>query len=594
MKKNNLKRVFAAMIGSAMLMSCASGYAASETRVFKDDFENLSSDGTLAMGIPELKVYGADLMNGEGAFENAAANGSINGAAAGANFSTNKYASVVGNRADISHGGSNHVYVDTQIINNNQDTRLTYALLEGTQIKKGVYELSAWVKGFEHSSVPTSEGKTVYAKYEGNRVNNWEGQNISHMASRFGSTELSNSEWREIKCYIPFSADYTVTGSNRPTFSFCMEQFLSGDTSSRRFLIDDITMKRIENCDLVSSTDIDASSNLTKQNNVPYYKLSLASGKTAVLTYPVENKSSNAVDVTAICALYDGNGVLQNIIGNKKATVAAGVQTVITDTVNVPQETDDTYSIKYYLWDSLSGLYPYADKKDSTDLDYITKHNAVIPNTDSWQVTSAKNRYNSQQVLAESMDRIVSGGAHSGINNLYIPYPYSNDGVGSDITESGSAAYVMTDTLKANTTYRLKFYAKPVGTCGGDFFAVGVAQGDMRSLNAHNNSAWISNLKLVYTDTDGSEKVTNTNGVFNGMQYYFAQGYGASNVVRVYSNVPKEWRQYIFEFTSKDADRYSLDFQTAFNGNFYQNCFGGVYIDDVELYEITDSDSAAE
>ena len=56
----------------------------------------------------------------------------------------------------------------------------------------------------------------------------------------------------------------------------------------------------------------------------------------------------------------------------------------------------------------------------------------------------------------------------------------------------------------------------------------------------------------------------------------------------------KEWKEYTFEFTTTDAGKYSLDFQTSYNGSFYKGKFGGTYIDDVRVYEVTDSGESAE
>ena len=584
MKNQFLKRTLAAAIGTAMLLGSVPGFAAvTETQVFKDDFEILSGNRALAVGIPELKVYGKDIMNGDGTFENITAAGSVN--SMGLNFTTNAYA-----YAQTSGGRNNTKYVwVTAKLNGSNDGTFTYKFPVGTEFKKGVYELSAWVKGFVHESVPTSADKTVYLSWNGN-YNKWTAQNISHMASRFGSTELSLSEWREIKCYIPFSADYTVASDSQPTFSLSMEQYASGDKETRRFLVDDITMRKIENCDLVGRKDINPGTELT-QNNVPYYKLSLASGKTATLTYPVENQTDAPVDATVLCALYDKEGALVDVLGCKKETVAANAQAVITDEIEIPAGIDDTYKMKYFLWKNLDTVYPYASKKDSTDIGFISDRNQVIPNTSGWQITSAKNRYNDQQNAAESMIRVVSGVSKSGVNSLYIPYPLTN-GTESGLSESGSAAYVMTDTLEGSTTYRLKFYAKPVCVTNDDALAVGVAKGDMRNLR--NTSAWLD-LKLVYTDENGVEKKAENNDVtIGGIRYIHNAGHGASKITRIYSNVPKEWKEYTFEFTTTDAGNYSLDFQTSYNGSFYKGKFGGIYIDDVRVYNVTDSGESAE
>ena len=587
MKNQFLKRTLAAAIGTAMLLGSVPGFAAvTETQVFKDDFEILSGNRALAVGIPELKVYGKDIMNGDGTFEDITAPGSVNNM--GLNFTTNDYAYTP---TSGGRNNSKYVWVNAQL-NGSNDGTFTYKFPEGTQFKKGVYELSAWVMGFVHDEkVPTSADKTVYLSWNGN-YNKWTAQNISHMASRFGSTELSLSEWREIKCYIPFSADYTVASDSQPTFSLSMEQYASGDEVTRRFLVDDITMRKIENCDLVGRKDIKPNTQLT-QTNVPYYKLSLASGKTATLTYPVENQTDAPVDATVLCALYDKEGALVDVLGCKKETVAANAQAVITDEIEIPAGIDDTYKMKYFLWKNLDTVYPYASKKDSTDIGFISDRNQVIPNTSGWQITSAMNRYDDQTKAAESMIRVVSGVSKSGVNSLYIPYPLTNV-TESGLKESGSAAYVMTDTLEGSTTYRLKFYAKPVGVTDGDTLAVGVAKGDMRNLISNSDAAWLGNLKLVYTDENDVEQTTSTDGTYDGIGWIFNTGHGASKITRIYSNVPKEWKEYTFEFTTTDAGNYSLDFQTSYNGSFYKGKFGGTYIDDVRVYEVTDSGESAE
>ena len=153
----------------------------------------------------------------------------------------------------------------------------------------------------------------------------------------------------------------------------------------------------------------------------------------------------------------------------------------------------------------------------------------------------------------------------------------------------------MTDTLEGSTTYRLKFYAKPVGVTDGDALAVGVAKGDMRNLQSNSDAAWLGNLKLVYTDENGVEKKAENNDVtIGGIRYIHNAGHGASKITRIYSKVPKEWKEYTFEFTTTDAGKYSLDFQTSYNGSFYKDKFGGTYIDDERVYEVTDSGESAE
>lgn len=89
-------------------------------------------------------------------------------------------------------------------------------------------------------------------------------------------------------------------------------------------------------------------------------KVTGKNGKTAAASYELIDYAEDTNDVTLIGALYDGNKLIE--LKSQSATLPAAENGIIRGTESVEFNNDiGTYSVKVFMWNSVTGLKPFAD-----------------------------------------------------------------------------------------------------------------------------------------------------------------------------------------------------------------------------------------
>ena len=611
-------KIFALALAVVMSISSMSALAAAGDVVFTEGFE-LDENSTFNLGVATLKTYGEELIP-SGNFDSmskymgaTAIQKATDFGATGDNgfYAVHKAGNGNANNGKLTFGDGNSVSGKSAWfpVHATIKSYLGYIFPKGVTFEPGVYEISAQVKGYNNAAVAPATGLPVSLEvrevgniYDANGEFNkastafnivpTESLNIGELGSQLDSVEIK-SGWQTLKAQLVIDETLTTTTDLSLQINVIADtaELPAGYSNPMRVSVDNLSMKKVTNAELVTNTRTSGSSTFTFVQ--PQFKASLLNGKTATLTYPIENKTGADAEATVITALYDAEDRFVSVLDLTNETIAANTATVITKDIAIADNAGitDEHTVKCFIWDTLSEMTPIYNAKDYETPQYIKNPNTVIPDT-NWTGTAGSNRYDAQLKASEQMNVLVTGDtARSGLNSFYMPFPKGESNKGN------SMAYTAVPNLEAGKTYRLTFYMKTVGRGNDniqDHAYVTVASSDIKNIKATSGN-WLP-LTYVYTDASGNEQkltatASTTVETSNGsITMVLNAGTGVTKASRILVT-PKANKGYIphsFEFTTTTAGTHYIGFGKSFNGYVSKsNLWGcGTMFDDIVITEI--------